>query len=88
LLLDLKMPGLDGFHVLQWVRQEPRFRDLPIIVFSGSDQPVDINRAYELGAARYLVKPHKLSDLMQMVHGIEKFWLRLQPGAQDAPLAT
>jgi len=78
LLLDLKMPRMDGFEVLEWLRQHPPFDRLPVIVFSGSDQPVDINRALALGAARYLVKPQKMSDMVQLVRGIDKFCQRLQ----------
>ncbi len=78
MLLDLKMPGLDGFQVLEWLRSHPPLGSIPVIVFSASDQPVDINRALSLGAVRYLVKPHKMSDMVQMVRGIEKFWQKLQ----------
>jgi len=72
------MPGTDGFQVLQWLRDHPPFDQIPVIVFSGSDQPVDINRALDLGAARYLVKPQKMSDMVQLVRGIEKFWQKLR----------
>ncbi len=78
LLLDLKMPKMDGFEVLRWLRQHPPLDRLQVIVFSGSDQPVDINRALALGAVRYLVKPQKLSDMIQMVRSIEKFGLKLR----------
>lgn len=78
LLLDLKMPGMEGFQVLEWLRNHPPFDRIPVIVFSGSDQPVDIDRALALGAIRYLVKPQKMSDMIQMVRGIEKFWQKLQ----------
>ncbi len=81
MLLDLKMPGMDGFQVLKWLRAHPPYDRIPAIVFSGSDQPVDINRALELGAVRYLVKPQKTSDMVQLVRGIEKFWHKLQAEA-------
>src|SRR4051812_49319470 len=58
LLLDLKMPRMDGFQVVGWVRQQPLLKRLPVIIFSSSDQEHDINRAYDLGANSYLVKPH------------------------------
>ncbi len=76
LLLDLKMPRMDGFEVLQWLREHPPLDQFPVIVFSGSDQPVDIDRAMALGAVRYLVKPQKLSDMIQMVRSIERFGLK------------
>ena len=77
LLLDLKMPLMDGFEVLEWLRAHPEFRRLVVVVFSGSDQPVDIERACALGAVRYLVKPPKPTDLLQMVRTVEKFWHKI-----------
>lgn len=76
-LLDLKMPGMNGFDVLTAVQADPLWKTIPVVIFSGSDQPVDVERAYDLGAARYLIKPQKLSDLMQVVRSIEMFCQRL-----------
>jgi CheY-like chemotaxis protein len=56
MLLDLRMPGVDGFAVLQAAREDPDLRALPIIVLSSSDHPDDVNRAYELGTNSYLTK--------------------------------
>ena len=84
-LLDLNMPGLNGFQVLEWLRGRTPFDRIPVIVVSGSDQPVDINRALALGAVRYLVKPHKMTDMVQLVRGIEKFWLKLKAEASPTP---
>src|SRR4051794_12396651 len=53
LLLDLKMPRLNGFDVLDFVRREPALKQLPIVIFSSSDDPKDIRRAYEGGANSY-----------------------------------
>src|SRR5262249_28304466 len=57
LLLDLKMPGTDGFEVLRWLRQQPGLGSLRVLVLAGSDEITDINRAYRLGANSFLVKP-------------------------------
>jgi len=57
IVLDLKMPGTSGFEVLEWVREQPDFQTLPIIVFSSSEEPADVEKAYNLGANAYLVKP-------------------------------
>jgi CheY-like chemotaxis protein len=75
LLLDLKMPRLDGFEVLKWVRQQPRFGGLQIVIFSSSEEADDINRAYGLGANWYLVKPHSMEELNTLVGRFKKFWL-------------
>jgi CheY-like chemotaxis protein len=75
LLLDLKMPRLDGFEVLEWVRKQPEFNDLQLVIFSSSGEPKDINRAYGLGANWYLVKPHSMEELNALVGQFKKFWL-------------
>ena len=49
MLLDLKMPGRNGFEVLEWTRNQDRFKDLPIIVLSSSDRPEDLQRAFRPG---------------------------------------
>ena len=56
LLLDLKMPKMDGFEVLAWIRRQPALEKLPVIVLSGSNLPSDKARAKELGATDYFVK--------------------------------
>src|SRR5438105_4362843 len=48
-LLDLRMPGMDGFEVLQWIRRQPGLSGLRVVVLTSSDEPRDVKRAYELG---------------------------------------
>ena len=76
LLLDLKMPGMDGFEVLAWIRQQPGLSSLRILVLTSSDQIRDVNRAYQLGANSFLVKPQDFSDLTQLSKIIKDFWLK------------
>ena len=61
--LDLKMPILNGFEVLEWVQEQAWAGTVPIFVLSGSNQTVDRERAARLGAAGYLVKPITKDDL-------------------------
>jgi CheY-like chemotaxis protein len=75
LLLDLKMPRLDGFDVLEWVRRQPGLAGMQVVIFSSSDEARDINRAYGLGASWYLVKPHSMDELTALVGRFKKFWL-------------
>lgn len=56
LLTDLKMPRMDGFELLEWVRQHDKWRNLPVIVVTGSNQSEDQRRALDLGANSYVVK--------------------------------
>lgn len=76
LLLDLKLPGKDGFEILQWVRQQPILKRLVIIVLTASNRSEDADRAYELGANFYLTKPGAFKDLVEMTKCLRD-WLRL-----------
>jgi CheY-like chemotaxis protein len=76
LLLDLKMPKVSGFDVLDFVRKQPGLRQLPIIIFSSSDDPKDIQRAYDSGANSYLCKPHSNDDLSALLKALEEYWCK------------
>lgn len=73
-ILDLKMPRVDGFEVLQWLRSEPRFRDLPTVIFSSSDLPADRSRAEQLGASGYYLKPLAFPDYERIINSIFSRW--------------
>jgi CheY-like chemotaxis protein len=77
MLLDLKMPRLDGFDVLGWLRQQPGLKRLLVTILTSSDQPQDINRAYDLGANSYLLKPHNSEHLSDLVKHVQRYWLEL-----------
>ena len=77
MLMDLKMPRKTGLEVLEWVRQQPGLKRLPIIVLTSSNQSPDINRAYELGANSYLVKPAGFDSLLDLVKNLDMYWLIL-----------
>ncbi len=74
LLLDLKMPRLNGFEVLQWVRQESPFPYLPVVVLTVSEELRDISKAYALGANSFLIKPPSVGDLRDMLLSLSKYW--------------
>jgi CheY-like chemotaxis protein len=76
LLLDLKMPRVSGFDVLDFVRGQPGLKQLPIIIFSSSDDPKDIRRAYDAGANSYLCKPHSNDDLSALLKALEGYWCK------------
>ena len=75
-LLDLKMPLVDGFDVLLWLRARREPICLPVVVLSSSSLPDDKNRAKELGANDYLAKPTGPDDLMTLVKGLDDRWLK------------
>jgi CheY-like chemotaxis protein len=74
-LLDLNLPYWSGFEVLEWIRQQPQLRRLPVLVFTSSSRPDDIARAYDAGANAYLVKPNALAELASLVLALRDFWL-------------
>ena len=76
LLLDLKMPRVSGFEVLMWVRQQPGFSGLRVIMLTSSDEIRDVNLAYQLGANSFLVKPIDFEDLAGLSRLIHDFWLK------------
>lgn len=67
LFLDLKMPVKTGFDVLEWVRENGGFENLPVIILSSSDERTDVNRACQLGATSYFVKSPQLRDVIQFL---------------------
>lgn len=75
LLLDLKLPRFSGFEVLQWLRGQPGLRRLPVIVLTGSRESSDVNRALDLGANSYLVKPVGFDALLDIVRTLDLYWL-------------
>ena len=74
-LLDLKMPVMNGFELLRWVRSQPNLKRLPVIIFTGSIQEHDTKTAYEEGANSYLVKPGNFNDLVETLRNVGDFWL-------------
>jgi len=77
LLLDLKMPRVSGFEVLEWIRRQPGLKRMLIIVLTSSDEPRDINRAYDLGANSYLVKPCDIQQLIGLAEYLNNYWMNL-----------
>lgn len=75
LLLDLKMPRINGFEVLQWVRANFSVAPLRIVVLTTSAHIADINRAYQLGANSFLVKPLQFDDFRNTLRAIYDYWV-------------
>lgn len=75
-LLDLKLPRRNGFEVLEWMRAQRWLRRLPVIVLTNSCVDRDIDRAYDLGANSYIVKPVLPADLQALLSRIDLYWLK------------
>jgi CheY-like chemotaxis protein len=77
ILLDLKLPRKSGLEVLSWLRAQPELKRLPVIVLTSSKETSDVNRAYELGANSYLVKPVMFDTLLEMITTLGLYWLTM-----------
>jgi CheY-like chemotaxis protein len=76
MLLDLKMPRTNGFEVLEWVRSQAGLRRLLVVVMTNSNEPRDVDRAYDLGANSFLKKPDDFSDLLTMSERLHEYWIK------------
>ncbi|MGC9524334.1 MAG: response regulator [Limnospira sp.] len=86
ILLDLKLPRRSGLEVLEWLKQQPALCRIPVVVLTSSQESVDVDRAYDLGANSYLVKPVTFNALLNMIQTIETYWVKFNqfPSIQKA----
>lgn len=72
-LLNLKLPKRSGLEVLEWMRDKPRLRRIPVIIITTSDEERDRRRACELGAREYCIKPIEWDSLLRLARKVEKY---------------
>ena len=82
ILLDLKLPGMTGMQLLQWMRVQGEIRRIPVVVLTSDENPDTIDAAYDLGANSYLVKPGNPADIARMVQSIQGYWVKLNEPPQ------
>jgi CheY-like chemotaxis protein len=87
-LLDLKMPRLDGFEVLREMKRDEALRSTPIVVLTASQVERDVRQSYELGANAYVVKPVEFRKLAFVLQHLETFWLGINLPPPDLPAAA
>jgi len=82
-LLDLKLPRLDGLAVLAEIRRHPLWRSVPVVVMSSSSQQEDVLRSYHAGANSYVRKPVRHEEFQAAVSQVSHYWLKVneQPAA-------
>lgn len=76
-LLDLKMPKIDGLEVLAKIKNDERTRSMPVVVLTSSREDPDIQKCYQLGANSYIVKPVNFENFAQSIQNIGFYWLLL-----------
>ena len=86
ILLDLKLPRKSGLEVLAWRSGQPNIRRIPVVVLTSSRQNSDLQRAYDLGANSYLVKPVAFDELLAMIEALKLYWIAFneRPGPAGA----
>jgi CheY-like chemotaxis protein len=77
ILLDLNLPRMSGHELLQCLKQDQRFQQIPIVVLTTSGRPDDVRLAYEAGANAYLLKPVEFVRFTEIVGHLGKFWLEI-----------
>ena len=82
-VLDLKMPRVDGFEVLTRIKADPRLKRIPVVIFSSSREEEDIARSYELGANAYVVKPVDFREYAAALKDMASFWTRTNEPPPD-----
>jgi CheY-like chemotaxis protein len=76
ILLDLDMPGINGYEVLQTLRRTPSLRAIPVLVLSGTRDEQTVRTAYELGANSFMSKPDSITGLNQLFKVTYEYWLK------------
>jgi len=87
-LLDLKMPKVDGLEVLRQIKGEPALSTIPVVIMTSSREKRDVEAAYRLGVNAYVVKPMKFTNFMAAVKQVGAFWAMLnEPPPAGTPVA-
>jgi CheY-like chemotaxis protein len=75
ILLDLKMPKVDGFTVLKQLKSDNQLKSVPVIILTSSQEPGDVDKCYKLGANAYVVKPVQYKDFLKVIRILCEFWI-------------
>lgn len=83
ILLDLNLPGTDGREVLSLLKQDERVKSIPVVIFTTSSNPKDIEACYDQGASSYIVKPVNTARFTRIVELLIEYWFKVVTLASD-----
>lgn len=83
ILLDLKMPGIDGFEVLRQIKNTDKLKRIPVVILTSSKEEGDRTLSYDIGANSYLLKPVSFDGFTDVVKKIDDYWFTLNIGAPE-----
>jgi CheY-like chemotaxis protein len=83
ILLDIKMPKMNGIEILSWIKNNSRLKFIPVVMFSSSKEPRDLQACYSAGANAYVVKPVDFNEFKDTLCSINKFWCNINVRPQD-----
>lgn len=84
-LLDIKMPGMDGFEVLRWIREQSPVSTVRVVMLTSSSDMRDVNTAYKLGANSFLIKPVDFERFVEISQALNGYWLWLDKAPSNTP---
>jgi len=85
-LLDLKMPRVDGLEVLRQIKNDAALKNIPVVIFTSSKERADLDRTYQLGANAYVVKPLGFQEFVTTLKDVKKFWLVINEPPPPDPI--
>ena len=88
ILLDLNLPKMNGFQVLEAIKADPLLKNIPVVVVSGSSRESDISRAYELQASAFVVKPLEVDEYFAAIRSLKQLWFHAASPAPRTDLAA
>ena len=80
---DIKMPKMDGLHVLEEIKSDPNLKNIPVVVVSGNIHDGDIKRAYELQASSFLMKPLEVDEYFAAIRSLKELWFHAASPSPD-----